>query len=273
VLDPRSPRGGEAPIDDASRAFSAFDRALGRRGTTTTRSREDANTIRALATAWNRTYRPQFVAVLGEFPAVGDIDREILEIQGRVGSNIPIADLRRRLRLIVRLLERQLVPAYDAARWTTASVQEAESPQFRQALVDRLDALSPELAQSYIQVHRDLADASRNSYLGPAGEIREVLRVSVHLLAPDEAVMAESWFVGDQGRPTQAERIRYIVQQSSGQEASPTETAEVVEQKVGQLGRTLYRRASRALHAGTQRDEVDRIVGYVEAVLNEILPA
>ena len=34
----------------------------------------------------------------------------------------------------------------------------------------------------------------------------------------------------------------------------------------------LYTRASGAFHAGTLRAEVDRIVGYVEAVLNEILP-
>jgi hypothetical protein len=34
----------------------------------------------------------------------------------------------------------------------------------------------------------------------------------------------------------------------------------------------LYSRTSGAFHAGTQREELDRIVGYVEAVLNEILP-
>jgi hypothetical protein len=129
------------------------------------------------------------------------------------------------------------------------------------------------LANSYEQAHADLADTGRASYLGPAGEIREVMRGAMHLLAPDDEVEAQTWFVGDdKGRPTQAERIRYIVQSKSGAE-STIETAEIVDTKVGRLGRQLYQRASKAFHAGTQRDEVGKIVGWVEAVLNEILPS
>ena len=34
----------------------------------------------------------------------------------------------------------------------------------------------------------------------------------------------------------------------------------------------LYSRASGAFHVGTQPAELERIAGYVDAVLNEILP-
>jgi hypothetical protein len=119
----------------------------------------------------------------------------------------------------------------------------------------------------------DIADTTRATYIGPAGELREVMRGAIQLLASDQDVQAQSWYVGHQGRPTQAERIRYIVQErSGGGDEAPIEAADVVETKVGRLGRTLCSRTSRALHAGTQRDELDRIVAYVEAVLNEILP-
>jgi hypothetical protein len=75
-------------------------------------------------------------------------------------------------------------------------------------------------------------------------------------------VRAEPWYVGHEGRPTQAERIRYIVQQHSGTgEQAPTEAAELVETRVGRFGRMLYSRTSGAFHAGTQREEIDRVVG------------
>lgn len=264
-----------ASLDEAAAAFLSLDRALGRRTAQTTRSREDANSIRALIEAWFRTYRATAAETLGQYPAVEAVDRELRDLRSRVGSQLVIADVRRRLRLVARTIEREIIPAFEAARWTNAAAPPTTA--VRVGVRDRLEQLSPDLAASYVQVHADLADKQRSTFLGPAGEIREVMRAVIHLLAPDEEVQAQNWFVGEQGRPTQAERIRYSVQQrAAGEpgpgEAAPVEAADVVETKVGRLGRVLYGRASRALHAGLQRDELERIVGYVEAVLNEVLP-
>jgi hypothetical protein len=261
----------ELSVDDAARAFWSLDRALQSRNARTTRSREDANRIRALAEAWFRTYQPAFVAVLGEFPAIQTVDRHLRDLLGRLGGQFVISDLRTALRAIGRTIDREILPAYDAARWTTAATPAATTAG-RESIAQRLDRLSPDLATSYRQVHLDLADEARISFLGPAGEIREVMRASIHLLAPDEEVQTQDWYEGVDGRPTQAERVRYVVQQQSEGEASPVEAADIVDTKVGRLGRLLYSRASRALHAGTQREELDRIVSYVEAVLNEMLP-
>lgn len=262
---------GGYSLDEASQAFLSLERALSRRTARSTRSREDANAVRALIEAWFRTYRPRVAETLGEFPAIETVDRHLRELLARAGSRMIISDLRRTLRAVARTIDRDIVPAYDAARWTNAAAPPATAA--RPTLDGRLERLSPDLAASYRQVHDDLADATRETFLGPAGEIREVMRAVIHLLAPDEEVQAQDWYVGHDGRPTQAERIRYIVQQRSEGEASPIEAADVVDTKVGRLGRVLYARASRALHVGTQRDELNRIVTYVEAVLNEILPA
>lgn len=98
------------------------------------------------------------------------------------------------------------------------------------------------------------------------------MRATIHLLAPDDDVKSQTWFKGDEdGKPTQAERIRFIVQSKSGADAA-IGTGGVVDTKVGRLGRQLYQRASKGFHAGAQREEVQKIAGWVEAVLNEILP-
>jgi hypothetical protein len=169
---------------------------------------------------------------------------------------------------MARGVEREIIPAYDAAQWTdAATVPVAAAPQ---RLLARLERLSPELAASYQQVHRDL-NADRVTFIGPAGEIREVLRAAIHHLAPDADVQQQPWFERGSEPPYQSERIRYIVQQRSSPDA-PSEAADLVDERVGRLGRTLYGRTSSAFHTTVQREELMRIVGYVDAILNEILP-
>ena len=259
------------PLDEASSGFKSLETRLGKKQARTTRAREDVNAVVALAETWFRVYRPQIVSALGALPAVEQMDRYARDLRVMVASRAVIADLRRTLRSIVRLVDREILPAYDAARWTSASTVDQSPTEIRESLAARLDALSPELAVSYRQVHTDLMDDERQTFLGPAGEIREVMRAVIHLMAPDGEVSEQDWFVGHDGHPTQAERIRYVMQSRSTAE-SPMETADVVDTKVGLLGRQLYQRASRAFHVGTQREELRKILGWVEAVLNEILP-
>jgi integrase len=155
---------------------------------------------------------------------------------------------------------------------TAAGAQGAVRSSVNSVLLRRLEAISPQLAASYTQVHLDLADEARVSFLGPAGEIREVMRGAMTHLAPDDDVRAHSWYVGHEGRPTQVERIRHILESRPAAAGTATHAAEIADEKTAKLGRALYGRASRALHAGTQREEVVKIVFNVEAVLIEILP-
>lgn len=274
---PNGREGAEHALDAAADGFRVFERALSRRNTRTTRSLEDANTIRALFETWSRTHRPQLVEVLGENAAeIAAVDRQVRELRAQAGSQLVIADLRRSLRQIVRTIDREVLPAYDTARWTEAATVAPTSTGTvpRGDLEPRLNQVSADLALSYRQVHADIADPSRISFVGTVGELREVMRGAITQLAPTDSVRAEPWYVGHDGRPTQAERIRYILQQQhpDSSEDAASEAAELVETRVGRFGRTLYSRASGAFHVGTQRAELDRIAGYVEAVLNEILP-
>jgi hypothetical protein len=144
------------------------------------------------------------------------------------------------------------------------------------AILARLRHLSPALADSLDQALKDLNDQSRLSYVGPAGEVREVMRAAVQLLAPDDEVKKQPWYVGiEQGgkrNPSQAERIRLAVQRQGGTKDQVKDIDGLVDELVGQIGRRTYTMASSAFHAGTMQARVRKLAGWVFAVLDEILP-
>jgi hypothetical protein len=143
-------------------------------------------------------------------------------------------------------------------------------------ILARLRRHSTSLADSLEQALRDLNDHTRLSYLGPAAEVREVMRATVQLFAPDDEVRKQSWFVGiTQGKkqnPSQAERIRFAVQQRGGNKDQVNRIDDLVDQLVGQIGRETYSVGSSALHAGTVQAKVRKLTGWVFAILDEILP-
>ncbi len=183
--------------------------------------------------------------------------------------------------LLERLAHFQSIAPERAAAPATVPATRPTIPRFsslEESVHDRLAVLSVDLSVSYAQAFVDLQDDGRATYTGPAGELREVFRATIHLLAPDEDVCAEKWFKGDdQGRPTQAERIRHIAQKGGIRDDEAEDQVknadELIDLKLGSLGRATYRRANRALHAGTRPKEARSIANFVVAVLDEVLPA
>lgn len=171
----------------------------------------------------------------------------------------------------LRAFQSSLPQVHSPPRSVTVSVAPTLTVE-QEDIAARLGAVDPDLATSYRQVLTDVAQP-RETYVGPAGEIREVLRGAINQLAPDSEVKAETWYVGHDGRPTHQERIRLAVQKNRGSaDAQILAADEILEAKIGQLGRSLYSRSSKALHAGTQQREVRKIVDWVELVLDEVLP-
>lgn len=140
----------------------------------------------------------------------------------------------------------------------------------------RLRTLAPSLADSLDQALHDLNDLNRSSYMGPAGELREVMRASIVELAPDDEVKEQVWFKGHvQGAkvsPTQAERTRYAVQRQRGNQAQAREMDALIDQTIGKVTRETYASGSSALHAGAAQRQVRKLAGWVFAVLDEVLP-
>ena len=143
-------------------------------------------------------------------------------------------------------------------------------------IMARLRRQSLELADSLEQALTDLNDGSRLTYVGPAGEAREVMRATIQLFAPDEEIKKQPWFEGvkqgNQTNPSQAERLRFVVQSRGGDHRQAAEAVDMIDARIGRLGRNVYQRASAALHADNQRQEVRKLIGWVFAVLDEVLP-
>jgi hypothetical protein len=143
-------------------------------------------------------------------------------------------------------------------------------------ILARLRRLSASLADSLEQALRDLNDHTRQTFVGPAGEVREVMRAAIQMLAPDDEIRKQPWFVGiQQGskrNPSQSERTRYAVQQRKGSKEQVKAADELIDELVGQIGRQTYSAGSSALHAGTVRSKVLKLTGWIFAVLDEVLP-
>ena len=145
------------------------------------------------------------------------------------------------------------------------------------AILETLTAMLPISAASYQQVLRDISNASgRISWRGTAGEIREVLREVIDHLAPDEKVMAAPGYQneGQQTRPTQRQKVRFILRARRSGSAAVTvaeASLETVEGAVAALARFTYQRGSASTHATSGSKEVRNLKRYVEALLAELL--
>ena len=135
--------------------------------------------------------------------------------------------------------------------------------------------MSEPLASKYAQVKLDVGTTDRLSWSGSAHEIREVLRGLLETLAPNQAVATELWYVQDESMsgPTPKQRVRYILRTrgSGSKEQKVAEQVDVMEDKIGDLVRATYTRASDVAHQTKDRREVRRIVRYFEAFAHDLL--
>jgi len=100
--------------------------------------------------------------------------------------------------------------------------------------------------------------------------------------APDEEVKNTDWYKEArrsgrirEDKPTQVEKTKYILWKR-GLVSAATDAAESymssIEDRLGQVVRAIYRRASNSTHSGAERDEVLQQLRYVNALLAELLP-
>ncbi len=144
------------------------------------------------------------------------------------------------------------------------------------SILARLASHSPPLASSLEQALKDLNDHTRLSFVGPAAEVREVMRATIQLFAPDDEVRQQPWYVGiEQGgkrNPSQAEKTRYAVHRRGGKDDQVRGIDDLIDQLVAQIGRQTYSVSSNAVHVGTIQANVRKLTGWVFAVLDEVLP-
>ena len=144
------------------------------------------------------------------------------------------------------------------------------------AIIRALSNISPAAAACYTQALDDLQEARRRSWRGTATELREALREVLDQLAPDERVQAVPGFrlEPDAKGPTMKQKVRFIVK-TRGQHisaAKPVEDAtDYVEEKFGNVVRSVYSKSCSSVHATGGKEAVTSIKRFVDTVLSELL--
>lgn len=139
-----------------------------------------------------------------------------------------------------------------------------------------LSKIDTTLSDSYEQILIDVKDLDRISWAGTAHEIREILVRTLRILAPDEYVKKEPWFTQDRTTEgvTHAQRVKYILKQNN--RSKPIiEVAQrdliLLDDRIADLVRSTYSRASNAAHTQETRVEVVKILRYFDAIIHDLL--
>jgi hypothetical protein len=115
----------------------------------------------------------------------------------------------------------------------------------------------------------------RESWRGPATDLREALRETLDVLAPDEGVTKEPGFKleKDAHRPTMKQKVRYILKKRGtphGAMAAPESAMEGIENILGGITRSVYNRTSISTHTATDKKEVIRVHAWVRLALRSV---
>lgn len=168
-------------------------------------------------------------------------------------------------------IARQTEPSAPKKPPVLRPVTEVTGDALYHALLD----ISESLGNSYMQVRLDLDDPTRTSWAGTAHEIREILTTLLRLKAPDSEVKAKAWYRPEPNTsgPTQKQRVRYILQELGGgsKQVEVAEQISMIEDKIGDLVRATYSRASDAAHRMKGRTEAKRLLRYFEAFAHDLL--
>lgn len=143
-------------------------------------------------------------------------------------------------------------------------------------IIATLKALLPSAALSYEQAILDLSQEQRQSWRGPATDLREALRETLDQLAPDNEVTVASGYKQEAGTtgPTMKQKVRFILRSRGLSKAvsSTTEDATTsVDESLGSFVRSVYTRSSVSSHTPTNKSEVLRVLDLVRVVLSELL--
>jgi len=257
-------------------------RSLQRRIVKSTATNVAATNLRNEAKGLVQLY---FRRVRGELESLGltdfdSIDKEfqtLLVLANRVSRRSTYVRLLKAIQVALQDTEGRRELAIGASL-TQKSGPSTLLADHERRIIQTLETLVPSAALSYRQATLDLVTPGRISFRGTAAELREALREVLDHLAPDAAVSAVAGFKleADQTLPTMRQKVRFILR-SRGQPRTAITTAEkaaeLVDELVATLVRSVYNRASVSTHIAPSVEEVKRVKSYVDTILIDLLEA
>jgi hypothetical protein len=184
----------------------------------------------------------------------------------------------RRAKVVDRLTKaKHLLVKLEGAAMTSAAAKSAgRRTATDQLIIDTLRDVCPNAAAAYSQALTDLGMNDRESWRGPATDLREALRETLDVLAPDAEVAKEPGFKleKDAHRPTMKQKVRFILKKRDtphGAMAAPESAVQGIEDILGGITRSVYNRTSISTHTATDKKEVVRVHAWVRLVLCDLL--
>jgi hypothetical protein len=238
--------------------------------------------VQSVVGAWFREYQPNFAQTVGvddpQIEAMDEMMQELLQASSDGSAR----------RTVIRSVSRAATNFRDKLLIRVSRAYWSRAPQRSPAGRDeeaarRLRILDSKVADGYDQAVLDIEDPDRQSYRGAAAELREVLTHVLHILAPTSEVEAMDWYKEArkpgstaEPKPTRTERTKFILRKQA-QGSTASEFAEsymsMVEERLGHvIGRT-FARSNRSTHAESERDELVKMLPYINALLRELLPS
>jgi hypothetical protein len=148
-------------------------------------------------------------------------------------------------------------------------------------IYEKLYLLNAEIAKKYVSAWA-IQNAALENYSGAVSEMRDVLTLTLHRLAPDAEVTADREYVADTGEdgkplktPSRRRRIEFIVRKrsisSSAKMEQEIELFETLAQQLGGSAARGYGRASAKTHTTAERDDAWRCLKQLESILAQVL--
>jgi hypothetical protein len=156
-----------------------------------------------------------------------------------------------------------------------SSVSSSENDQ---KILSTLIGLVPSAALSYEQALKDMGDAGRVSFRGPAHELREALREVLDRFASHEdmekaGVKKEKNNRGDDIY-TMKQKVRFIFksrERNTTESAVPENAVNMVEEVIASMTRSTYDRGSLSAHQDRGNKACEQLKRYVDVVLHDLL--
>lgn len=177
---------------------------------------------------------------------------------------------------LVKAARKLLIAVEGQTLGGPGKAKQAPTAPADELIIVSLNDLCPSASLAYQQALIDLSGGDRLSWRGPATDLREALRETLDVLAPDADVMAAAGFKleAEAKRPTMKQKVRYVLKNRgvpSGAMETPESAVVGIEEFVGSLTRSVYTRSSVSTHTATTRIEATRVLAWVRLVICELL--
>jgi hypothetical protein len=160
--------------------------------------------------------------------------------------------------------------------WFLADILPQLAPSsFDKRIYEKLQLLEPTVATKYLTAWSIHLQRFEN-YSGAVSEMRDVLTLALHLLAPNSAVESEANYQREQNSsgPTRRQRINFIARQRSMKPAelqADIEMFEVQSQQLAKIVNISYSHASARTHTTASNEQAWRCLKQLDSVLAQIL--